>query len=367
MPEDHNDPTKRRLALIGTVSRQITSILDRDTLLDTVVASIRDMLDYPVVHLFLADPATGDLVFQAGTEPAGPTLKAQAFRIPVDRRSIVAWVARKGEMLLINDVSQDPRYLSHELLPHTRAELAVPLRMGDRVLGVLDVQAEEIDAFADDDRFALSTLADQVAVAVENARLFDELREKERQLAYQIRRANDAIFNIDLAGCFTSFNEAAEEISGQRRQDVLGRPFTELLCPEYHRDMLHLLHKGGDLHPGQTYEVEFVHKAGHRVPIEISITPLRRDGRPAGALVIARDIRQRKQLEREILDFISRISHNLRTPLATILSSSEILLSYDEDPQTRREFLSMINTEAQRLAEIVNEIVDLRQRMDTGD
>ena len=367
MPEDQIDPMKRRLALIGAVSRQITSILNRDTLLDAVVASIRDMLDYPVVHLFLVDAATGDLVFQAGTEPAGPTLKAQAFRIPAGRHSIIAWVARNGETLLINDVSQDSRYLAHELLPHTRAELAAPLRMGDRVLGVLDVQAEEIDAFTEDDRFVLSTLADQVAVAVENARLFDELREKERQLEYQIQRANDAIFNIDLAGCFTSFNAAAEEISGYRWEDVRGRPFTELLCPEYHRHMLHLLRKGGNLHPGRAYEVEFLHRAGHRVPIEISITALRRDGRPAGALVIARDIRRRKQLEREILDFVSQISHNLRTPLATILSSSEILLSYDEDPETRREFLSMINTEAKRLEEVIDEIVDLRRRMDDGD
>ncbi len=366
MTPKHVDSVKQQLALISTVSRQITSILDRDDLLDVVVASIHEMLGYDVVHLFLLDAASGDLVFQAGTAPAGPALKAQAFRIAGDRQSIIAWVARHGEPLLVNDVSQEPRYLAHELLPDTRSELALPLKMGGRVLGVLDVQSDQVNAFTDDDRFVLATLADQVAVAVENAHLFDSLREKERQLAYQIERANDAIFNIDLAGCFTSFNNAAEEISGYRRQEVLGRPFTDLLCPEYHAEMLRRLRDGVEQHPGQTYEVAFFHKLGHRVPIEISITALRRDGRPAGALVIARDIRQRKRLEREILDFISQISHDLRTPLATILSSSEILLSYDEEPETRREFLEMIHHEARRLAEMIDEIVDLRSKMDTG-
>jgi len=72
MPEDQIDPMKRRLALIGAVSRQITSILNRDTLLDTVVASIRDMLDYPVVHLFLVDAATGDLAFRPAPSRRDP-------------------------------------------------------------------------------------------------------------------------------------------------------------------------------------------------------------------------------------------------------------------------------------------------------
>ncbi len=360
------NPARRQLELISAVSRQITSILDRDVLLDVVVLTIHEALGYPLVHLFLVDPVSGNLIFQAGTEPVGSVLKAQRFSIPSGQQSIIAWVARHGEPLLTNDVRQEPRYLAHELLPDTRAELAVPLKMGSFVLGVLDVQSLRTNAFSDEDLFVLSTLADQVAVAVQNARLFDELREKERQLAYQIEHANDAIFNIDLDGRFTSFNEAAEEISGYRRQEVLGRPFTDLLCPEYHAGMLRLLHEGGPEQPGRTHELEFFHKSGQRVPIEISIATLRRDGRPVGALIIARDIRRRKQMEREILDFISQVSHELRTPLAAIVSSTEILLNYEEDPETRREFLNIIHQEAERLEEMIDEILDLR-RMLEGD
>jgi len=366
MEKQWADSAMHQLEFISAVSRQITSILDRDALLDAIVASIHDTLGYPVVHLFLTDPASGDLVFQVGTEPAGSALKAQGFRVARDQQSIVAWVARHGKPLLANDVSQEPRYLAHELLRDIRAELAVPLKMGDHVLGVLDVESNEANAFTAEDLFVLSTLADQIAVAVENARLFDELREKERQLAYQIEHANDAIFNIDSAGRFTSFNEAAEEILGYRRQAVLGRPFTDILCPEYHADILGILGEDREEHPGQTYEVEFLHKSGERVPIEISITILRRDGRPVGALVIGRDIRRRKQMEREILDFISRISHDLRTPLTAIVSSSEILLNYDEDPEIRREFLGIIHRQAEHLATMIDEIVDLRRIASSG-
>jgi len=206
----------------------------------------------------------------------------------------------------------------------------------------------------------LTSIGNQIGVAIENAQLFDEIRERKKQLAYQLENASDAIFNVDLAGRFTFFNRAAEVISGYRREEVLGRPFTDLLCPEYHQEMLAILRRGAEEEPGRTYEVEFFDKWGERVPLEITIANLKKEGRPIGGQVVARDIRERKRLENELLEFMASISHNLRTPLASIMSFSEILLSYEnENPETRREFLNIIYQESQKLAKVLEETLDI--------
>jgi len=89
----------------------------------------------------------------------------------------VGWVAKTGEPLLANDVSQEPRYRAVEALSDIRSELAVPVKMGEKVLGVLDIESVEVDAFGEADLFTAQTLADQLAVAIENARLYQETRQ----------------------------------------------------------------------------------------------------------------------------------------------------------------------------------------------
>jgi signal transduction histidine kinase len=86
-------------------------------------------------------------------------------------------VAQSKQAVIVNDVSQDPRYLAMDGLPDTRSELVVPLRVGDRVIGTLDVQSSELNAFSEEDQQVVQSLGDQVAVAIENARLYERSRE----------------------------------------------------------------------------------------------------------------------------------------------------------------------------------------------
>jgi signal transduction histidine kinase len=107
---------------------------------------------------------------QKGVIPVGVPLE-------VDEESIVGWVAQAGEPILANDVSEDPRYRAVEALSDTKSELAVPVRIGNKVIGVLDIESTDVDAFGESDLFTTQTLADQLAVAIDNARLYEETRQ----------------------------------------------------------------------------------------------------------------------------------------------------------------------------------------------
>jgi len=184
---------KRRatqLATVGEVGRQITSLLEPDPLLDRIVNLIREAFGYYYVSILLVDPATGGLAFRAG---AGYEVEiVKALRLKVGQDGICGWVAASGEPLLVGDVSQEPRYYPVESLADTRSELAVPIQVKSQVIGVLDVQSAEPEAFDKDDLFTLHMLADQVAVALENTRLFEREREQ-RELAEALEEAAAAV------------------------------------------------------------------------------------------------------------------------------------------------------------------------------
>ncbi len=171
----------RQLQTVAQVSRKVAAILDLDQLLNQVVELIRDRFGYYHVQIFLVARDTGRAYFRASS---GHNLNKLWLRhgrfVRIGIEGIIGWVAQHGQPLLANDVSLEARYFPDDprLLPDTRAELAVPLLVEDRVLGVLDVQARELNAFTSEDLFILTTLADQIAVAVEDARLYQAAKDE---------------------------------------------------------------------------------------------------------------------------------------------------------------------------------------------
>lgn len=165
-----------QLETASHIGQKITAMLETDALLAEVVELIRDSFGYDHVCLFLAEDQADQVVLRACSGLVAEPLRAKGLRLKIGDEGIIGWVAQAGQPVLCNDVAQDPRYLPHELLPETRAELAIPLKLGQTVAGVLDVQSARRDAFGEDDVTALQVLGGQVAVALENARLFQAVR-----------------------------------------------------------------------------------------------------------------------------------------------------------------------------------------------
>lgn len=165
-----------QLALATEVSRAATTILDREHLIQQVVELIRARFNLYYVGLFLVDEATKMAVLHAGTGEAGRLQVARGHRHRLDGRSMVSATITRGEALVEQDISQAQAFSFNPLLPLTRSELALPLRTRGRVIGALSVQSIDVGAFAPDTIIVLQNLADQLAVAIENAGLFAQLQ-----------------------------------------------------------------------------------------------------------------------------------------------------------------------------------------------
>jgi GAF domain-containing protein len=158
------------LSQVAEIGTTISSILDPGQMLQTVVDLTKNNFGLYHAHIYLTNDRGDALILAVGAGDVGHRMVIQGWQIPLDReKSIVARVARTHQGMIVNDVHTDPDYLPNELLPETRSEMAVPLIVGSQVLGVLDVQSAEMNRFTDEDMSIQTTLAAQVAVALQNA------------------------------------------------------------------------------------------------------------------------------------------------------------------------------------------------------
>jgi signal transduction histidine kinase len=162
-----------QLQTSAQVGREITSILDIDVLLPRVVETIRDAFGYYHVQVFLLDRDANELVLRASSD----NRSLEHRRLDLNMPSINARVAQTGEPGVANDVLHDPGFLPDSQLPESRSELVIPLRLGNQVIGTLDVHNRRVGAFTEEDVVAIQSLGDQIVVAIENAHLYDQSRE----------------------------------------------------------------------------------------------------------------------------------------------------------------------------------------------
>lgn len=159
------------------IARDISSSLELDELLHKAVDLIRSRFNFYHASVFLKDLSGEFVVIREATGEAGAQLKRAGHKLAIGSKSVVGVVAGNGQPLTVNDTTRDTTYYANPLLPETRSEAAIPLKVGDRIVGVLDVQSNQLYAFAEDNLRTLQILADQLAIAVVNTELFAETQE----------------------------------------------------------------------------------------------------------------------------------------------------------------------------------------------
>ncbi len=182
---DANAKTRYRamqLAISAEVGRVVTSILDRDLLLSKVVELIRDCFQAYFVAIFFIDESGQWAVFQDGSGALGKRIKSDGYRVDLSHDILISQAVKSLKPSMLAGSSLN-RHTNRDFFPHTHAELAVPLKIGDRIIGVLDVHSTHEDAFDADEIMVLEILSGQVVVAIENARVY----EIERKAAEQLR------------------------------------------------------------------------------------------------------------------------------------------------------------------------------------
>jgi PAS domain S-box-containing protein len=201
----------------------------------------------------------------------------------------------------------------------------------------------------------------------ERKRMEEELKASEERYRDLFENANDGIYILDRAGRIVSFNRKAEEITGYTVEEVRGQSYTLLVSsgPERKKARRAFL-KNMRGQPDKT-ELTIIRKDGREVILELSTRPIWQGGQIVGIQGIARDITERKELERLKSDFISTVSHELRTPLTSIKGYVDLVLAGDVGPLTpeQKEFLTIVSQNTTRLTELINDLLEI-ERLESG-
>ncbi|MCX8067126.1 MAG: GAF domain-containing protein [Anaerolineae bacterium] len=171
-----------QLEAAAYVARRAAEIRDVETLLNETVRLISERFGFYHAGIFLLDERGEYAVLQAASSEGGQRMLARGHRLAVGKVGIVGYVAGTGKPRIALDVGKDAVFFDNPDLPLTRSEIALPLKVGERVIGVLDVQSEEPEAFTEEDVAVLQTMADQIALAIENARTLEQMERTVREL-----------------------------------------------------------------------------------------------------------------------------------------------------------------------------------------
>lgn len=238
--EQRVEERTRALSTVSEISTAASTILDIDKLLKEVVELSKERFGLYHSHIYLLDEAGENLVLASGAGEPGRQMVAEGRSIPLElERSLVARAARERKGVTVNDVTQEPDFLPNPLLPGTRSELAVPMMVGENVIGVFDVQSDIVGRFTEADVSVQTTLAAQIASAIQNARSFEQtqaalLQSKEAQQLTSdvIDSTDDWIFIKDQDHRYRLVNRGYAKSLHIPKADFIGKNDLDLGFPE---------------------------------------------------------------------------------------------------------------------------------------
>jgi GAF domain-containing protein len=180
-------------------SESTAGTMDVDVTLNRLVNLIKERFNFYHASIFLLDPLGKFATLRESTGEAGAQLKATGHKLAVGSPSIVGQATGKGQPVVIGDVTQEANYYANPLLPDTRSEMAIPMKIGEQVLGALDVQSTAFNAFSQEDINVLQILANQTAIAIQNEDLFSHTHEtlERHRLLHKVTEANVETMTVE--------------------------------------------------------------------------------------------------------------------------------------------------------------------------
>lgn len=347
-----NDTTAQLQALIGELERRVTertrdlerrtielqtaaeiardaSIAENlDELLNRAARLIRERFGFYHVGIFLVDENNDYAILRAAGGEAGQLMLASKHKLRVGEVGIVGYVTKTGEPRIALDTGADAIHFRNPLLPYTHSEMALPLRVGDRVIGALDVQSDKVNAFDQNDITIMQVMADQLAVAIEKARL---LQEVERSISEMERSYREYT-----ARTWRAFLQQAAQTAGYRYEGIAPEPLSapppeslEALAKGSSVILRMEESRGGSVLAvpirlrGQTIGTLNLRFQGHEVPGETTLLVEEAANRLALALENARLVQDAQRLatrEQQINIITSRVQQ--ATDLDTVLKNT---------------------------------------------
>jgi NtrC-family two-component system sensor histidine kinase KinB len=344
----------RRQTILYEALRLVGGQLDEVNLTRVAVQAVARLTGWPTVLLAVPDANGGLRIRDARRDLSGPPEVAE--------NGVIARCFRTGQTQHVPDVSLDPDYVADH--PDIRSELAVPLRRGGRVLGVLNMESTERDAFDAEDALLAESLADAVALALENARLHQDTVDEHGRMESLIEASGDGILFADVDGRLRVLNDRAVRLLGlvAGPEEWRERPVQDLLdtlgawAPETRRTMQAALRgpgpaaaASGEMELGPRFLRWFV------VPVQAAM----------GHLVVLRDVTEERLLERLRDDLTHTMVHDLRNPLTAVSGAFELIESGLVEGERFHELVRIGRASTDRMFGLVNSILDV-SRLESG-
>jgi two-component system sensor histidine kinase KdpD len=288
----------RELAALNQASHAISSFLDLDQILTTLLEEVRRVMDVAAASVWLLDPETRDLVCRQATGPRNDIV--QGWRL-MPGEGLAGWVAHSGESLIVPDIRADERHykrVDRATGLNLRSLLSVPLRVKKEVVGVLQVVDETVERFDEADLELLEPLAAAAAVAIDNARLYEEANRLRVFSDNIVQSLEEGILLEDATGQFAFANPKAAALLGYAADELVGRRWADILAPGYKTEI-----EEGDRKVGEAavrYETALLTGEGLQMPVIVSSRSLYREGRFIGVLSAFTDITARIRAMEEI-------------------------------------------------------------------
>jgi PAS domain S-box-containing protein len=356
------------LEMLRHTSLQLTSSLDLSTVLNAIAESALALVEATDCHIYLYDELND--TFSFGTALWENGRREPAVKMP-RRDGLTATVVREGQPIIIEDAPRHPLFASAEARGwQVQAVAGFPLKRAGRIVGVFTIAFVRPHAFTTDELRVLGLLADQAAIAIENARLVEgleeevairtgEIRAEQEKSEAILRSVGEAIALIDLDLRIQYVNEAYTALTGYTTQDVRDRdPATvgPVVESEQIRESLRKTVAGGIIWRGETVARR---KDGRTYDAMLTVAPVQDgEGRVTGYVASHQDISLQKELERARRQFMTNVSHELRTPVANIKLYTELLQRGTAGDKTER-YLSVLGEQADRLSQLVQGILEM--------
>ncbi len=350
-----------QLAAINTVATTVSQSLDLDLTLNTSLDAVLSIVPVDAAGISLIDEAAGRLVLRAQrgwkydfvTDPMS---------IPLDK-GLSGQVIREDRLIVTGDLRGDQRLAVPAFTREKiKAQALVPMHARGRVVGILSVMHHLEYTFEPEQLDVLKAIADQIGVALDNARLFEETHRQETRLSAIIQSAADAIIVTNPAGEISLINPAAQHLLGLRADSTLGLPLEKATLP------VEVLHKLHDVLHGSTTTTPSVLDVSLESGQVLAgvVSHLLPAGAPdqaqgtGGRVILLRDVSHLKQAEETRMQFIQNAAHDLRNPLGVTLSALVMLRdSLPMDDPTVAEIYDIAIDAMNRMQVLLDDLLEL--------
>lgn len=348
-----------QLAAINRVASVVSQSLDLETTLQTALDAVLEVIPVEAAGISLVDEAAGELVLQAQQGWKGDFV-SEPMRVPLGTGFSGQAVAR-DEVIITGDVSDDPRLAVPAFAEEgVQAMALVPMHARGRVVGILSVMSYHPYEFDEDDVSILRSIADQVGVALDNARLYEDAKAQSSRLRAVLDSSGDAIIATDSRGDISLVNTAAEALFDLQNGEIIGLPLRHAPLHPRLREGLHNALVSGQANT--VYEVTL--EDGRFLSVIVSpvflLPASRAEGEQKGWVIVIRDVTHLHESEQTRIDFIHAAAHDLRNPLGVTLGALAMLQrDLGDVNDLQREVIEIGIQGANRMQELIDNVLNL--------